>query len=57
MTIDVDPTWYDVGVPLEWGAIEEIIPGKLNSYPIAYPNTPNSKETCKNTRSPLTTSK
>jgi hypothetical protein len=30
-TFDVEPTWYDNGLPLEW-AIEEIIPNKINSY-------------------------
>ena len=35
-TIDIDPTWYDNGKPLEWGAVEEIIPNKINTYPVAY---------------------
>jgi hypothetical protein len=35
-TIDIDPTWYDNGIPLELGAIEEIIPNKVNSYPEVY---------------------
>jgi hypothetical protein len=35
-TIDIDPTWYDNGIPLELGTIEEIIPNKVNSYPEAY---------------------
>jgi len=30
-TFDVEPTWYDNGLPLEW-AIQEIIPNKINSY-------------------------
>jgi len=31
MTIDVEPTWYDNGIPLEW-AIEEITPNEIDSY-------------------------
>jgi len=31
MTIDVEPTWYDNGIPLEW-AIEKIIPNEIDSY-------------------------
>jgi hypothetical protein len=36
MTIDVDPTWYDGGRPIEFGAIAEIVPGRINTFPIAY---------------------
>ena len=37
-TIDIDPTWYDAGRPVEFGVVEEIIPGKINTFPIAYSN-------------------
>jgi hypothetical protein len=36
MTIDVEPTWYDSGVPIEWGIIEEIFPNKVTTYPYAF---------------------
>ena len=35
MIIDVDPTWYDTGMPLEFGAIAEIIPNRENTFPAA----------------------
>jgi len=38
MTIDIDPTWYDNGRPIEFGAVAQIIPGRENTYPITYSN-------------------
>jgi len=35
-TFDIEPTWYDNGRPLEFGVIEEIIPGRVNTFPEAY---------------------
>jgi len=36
MTIDVDPTWYDNGMPIEWGAVEIVKAGVVTTYPNAY---------------------
>ncbi|MCL2472108.1 MAG: hypothetical protein FWF26_00370 [Treponema sp.] len=36
MVIDIDPTWYDNGTPIEYGAVEEVKPGKENSFPMIY---------------------
>jgi hypothetical protein len=33
-TFDVEPTWYDNGGLLEFGIIEEIIPGRVNTFPM-----------------------
>ena len=33
MTIDIDPTWYDNGRPIDFGSVERIIPGSINTYP------------------------
>jgi hypothetical protein len=52
MTIDVEPTWYDNGIPIEW-AIEEIIPNEIDSYngnnvlryPYIYSNYPELSNT------------
>jgi len=45
MTIDIDPTWYDGGQPLEFGALEEIIPNRVNSFPVAYSSYKQSSNT------------
>jgi hypothetical protein len=36
MTIDIEPTWYDSGVPIEWGIVEELFPNKVTTYPYAF---------------------
>ena len=36
MTIDVEPTWFDNGLPLELGVIAEIVPGRINTFPTAF---------------------
>jgi hypothetical protein len=34
MTVDIEPTWYDNGTPIEWGIIEE--PDKAATYPYVF---------------------
>jgi hypothetical protein len=36
MTVDIEPTWYDNGVPVEWGIVEEIFPNNVTTYPYAF---------------------
>jgi hypothetical protein len=36
MTIDIDPTWYDNGRPLEFGVIEVVIQDRVNTFPQPY---------------------